>query len=231
MRVWYNFMRILIVEDDKPLSALLVRGLSEDGHIVDTLADGREVAAYLNATQYDVLILDLNLPGEDGLEILRQVRSQNIRTATLILTARDTTEDVIAGLDAGADDYLRKPFHFAELEARLRSLGRRPHAYNDATLRVEDLEFDSISRTAKRGARTLTLTAKEAAFLEVLMRNAGRVVTRRTLEQLLWDHQTETVSNVLDVHARRLRMKIVEKGEPQLLQTVRGIGYRLGEPE
>jgi len=224
-------MRILIVEDDNPLRALLTRGLSEDGHVVDALPDGRACVDYLSATHYDALILDLNLPHEDGLSVLRRVRKAGLPTATLVLTARDATEDVIAGLDAGADDYLRKPFHFKELEARLRSLARRPHAYDDAILRVLDLEFDTISRTAHRNARDLALTAKEAAFLEVLMRNPGRVVTRRTLEQLLWDHESDPMSNVLDVHARRLRLKISEAGEPQLLQTIRGIGFRLGEPE
>jgi two-component system copper resistance phosphate regulon response regulator CusR len=222
-------MRILIVEDDKPLRALLVRGLSEDGHIVDALPDGRDAAEYLLATGYDALILDINLPHEDGLQVLRRLRAQNVTTATILLTARDTTEDVIAGLDAGADDYLRKPFHFEELEARLRSLARRPRSYNDTVFHVADLEFDTSSRTGRRGTRDLALTAKEAAFLEVLMRNAGRVVSRRTLEQLLWDHDTDPMSNVLDVHARRLRLKISEGGEPQLLHTIRGIGFRLGE--
>lgn len=224
-------MRILIVEDDEPLRLLLVRGLSEDGHVVDALPDGRAAADYASATDYDALILDLNLPHEDGLKLLRRLRAHNVTTATLILTARDTTEDVIAGLDAGADDYLRKPFHFEELEARLRSLARRPRKYDDTVLRIADLEFDTASRTARRGSRDLALTAKEAAFLEVLMRNPARVVTRRTLEQLLWDHETDPMSNVLDVHARRLRLKIAEAGEPQLLQTIRGIGFRLGAIE
>ena len=220
-------MRLLIVEDDAPLRLLIQRGLSEEGHVVDTLADGTLCEAYIRSTPYDVMILDLNLPGEDGLSILRRLRSNGIALPTLILTARDGVEDVIAGLDAGADDYLRKPFAFGELEARLRSLVRRPPAYTDTVLRVGDLEFNTGTRTATRAGRVLPLTAKESEFLEILMRNAGSVVTRRVLEDRLWDRDSDPLSNVLDVYARRLRLKLSEAGESAVLQTVRGIGYRL----
>lgn len=220
-------MRVLIVEDDDPLRALLRRGLSEDGYVVDAIADGRECAGYLAAARYDAVVLDLNLPGEDGLSIMRGVRAGGHRVPVLMLTARDTASDVVAGLDAGADDYLRKPFAFDELEARLRSLARRPRSWHDGHLRVGDLVFDTETRQAHRGGRDLALTAKEALFLEVLMRNAGRTVTRRMLEDSLWDRENDHLSNVLDVYARRLRKKLTENGESQLLQTLRGLGYRL----
>jgi DNA-binding response OmpR family regulator len=220
-------VRVLIVEDDDPLRALLRRGLSEDGYVVDAIADGRDCAGYLAAARYDAVVLDLNLPGEDGLSIMRGVRAGGHRVPVLMLTARDTASDVVAGLDAGADDYLRKPFAFDELEARLRSLARRPRGWHDGLLRFADLVFDTETRQAHRGSRDLALTAKEALFLEVLIRNAGRTVTRRMLEDSLWDRENDHLSNVLDVYARRLRKKLTENGESQLLQTLRGLGYRL----
>lgn len=223
-------MRILIVEDDEPLRSLLKRGLREDGYVADAIADGREFDEYVDGGRYDAIVLDLNLPGEDGLALLRQLRAKPHRTPVLILTARDAAADVVAGLDAGADDYLRKPFSFDELEARLRSLARRPASWMDAVLQVGDLIFNSESREARRGDRNLNLTAKESLFLEILMRNHGRTVTRRMLEDRLWDRQSERISNVLDVYARRLRKKLSERGEPQLLHTQRGLGYRLDVP-
>lgn len=223
-------MRILIVEDDEPLRSLLQRGLREDGYVADAIADGREFNEYVDGGRYDAIVLDLNLPGEDGLALLRRLRARPHRTPVLILTARDAAADVVAGLDAGADDYLRKPFSFDELEARLRSLARRPASWMDAVLQVGDLIFDSESREARRGDRNLNLTAKESLFLEILMRNHGRTVTRRMLEDRLWDRQSERISNVLDVYARRLRKKLSERGEPQLLHTLRGLGYRLDVP-
>jgi DNA-binding response OmpR family regulator len=223
-------MRILIVEDDEPLRSLLRRGLREDGYVADAIADGREFDEYVDDGRYDAIVLDLNLPGEDGLTLLRRLRGKQDRTPVLILTARDAAGDVVAGLDAGADDYLRKPFSFDELEARLRSLARRPVSWVDAVLQVGDLVFDSESREARRGDRNLNLTAKESLFLEILMRNHGRTVTRRMLEDRLWDRQSERISNVLDVYARRLRKKLSEQGEPQVLHTLRGLGYRLDVP-
>jgi DNA-binding response OmpR family regulator len=223
-------MRILVIEDDEPLRALLRRGLSEDGHVVDAVCDGSNCTEYLDGAHYDAVVLDLNLPREDGLSVLRRLRAQGRRVPVLILTARDAAGDVVAGLDAGADDYLRKPFSFDELEARLRSLGRRPAGWVESVLRFGDLVFDAVTRQANRGGRDLALTAKEGLFLEVLMRNQGRTVTRRMLEERLWNCDSERGSNVLDVYARRLRKKLSESGEPQLLQTMRGLGYRLEIP-
>jgi DNA-binding response OmpR family regulator len=221
-------MRVLIVEDDPALRGLVARGLQEDGHIADVLADGRECVAYLDATAYDVLILDLNLPHRDGLEVLRDVRRHGNGTPVLLLTARVDARDVVNGLDAGADDYLRKPFALEELHARLRSLARRPQAWSDDQLRCGDLVFDRRSREARRGARPIDLTSKEIALLEVLLRNAGRTVTREALIDAVWDRAADPASNVLDVYARRLRLKLSAVGEPPLLHTIRGIGFKLG---
>jgi DNA-binding response OmpR family regulator len=223
-------VRILVVEDDDTLRALIARGLAEDGHVVDTLPDGRECDAYLSATPYDALVLDLNLPHEDGLSILRRLRAGGEPTPVLLLTARDATDDVVAGLNAGADDYLRKPFAFSELEARLRTIARRPPAWSGDVLEAGDLSFDCSTRQARRGSRELVLTAKEAVFLEVLLRHRGRTVPRRVLEDLLWDRESDPSSNVLDVYARRLRNKLVSSGETQMIATVRGVGYRLELP-
>jgi len=220
-------VRILVVEDDAPLRALLQRGLSEDGHVVDALPDGRQCRAYLTSAPYDAVVLDLNLPHQDGLTLLRRLRDDGETTPVLVLTARDGTGDVVAGLDAGADDYLRKPFAFDELEARLRSLSRRPQSWTGDLLRAGDLVFDCSTRQARRGERDLRLTAKEGLFLEIVMRNSGRIVTRRALEDRLWDRASDPGSNVLDVYARRLRNKLSAAGEPQLLQTIRGLGFRL----
>src|SRR5579863_1286173 len=220
-------VRVLVIEDDDPLRALVRRGLSEDGYIVDALPDGRDCDEYLAAANYDAVVLDLNLPREDGLSILRRIRGAGNHVPVLILTARDGAADVVAGLDAGADDYLRKPFVFDELGARLRSLARRPPNRIDTILKMGDLTFDAQTRQAHRGERDLMLTAKESLFLEVLMRSPGRTVTRRMLEDRLWDRDSDRASNVLDVYARRLRNKLTENGEPQLLHTLRGLGYRL----
>jgi DNA-binding response OmpR family regulator len=220
-------VRILVVEDDGPLRKLLQRGLSEDGHVVDTLPDGRHCHAYATSTPYDAIVLDLNLPYEDGLTLLRRLRDGGETTPVLVLTARDGTGDVVAGLDAGADDYLRKPFAFDELEARLRSLSRRQPSWTGDLLQAADVVFDCTTRQARRGERDLMLTAKEGIFLEIVMRNAGRVVTRRMLEDRLWDRESDPGSNVLDVYARRLRNKLCAGGEPPLLQTVRGLGFRM----
>lgn len=221
-------MRILVIEDDATLRRLIVRGLHEEGHVADALGDGRECCGYLAATSYDALILDLNLPYRDGLNVLRDLRGQGSRTPVLILTARVDALDVVAGLDAGADDYMRKPFALEELHARLRSLARRPLTWSDDQLSCGDLIFDRRSREARRGQRALELTSKEIALLETLMRNAGRTVTREALIDAVWDRENDPESNVLDVYARRLRIKLTETGEPPLLHTIRGIGFRLG---
>jgi two-component system OmpR family response regulator len=206
------------------------RGLQDQGHVVDHAGDGRSGLLLASEAGYDAIVLDLNLPGQDGLDVLRALRRGGVATPIVIATARDETEDVVAGLDAGADDYIRKPFAMRELEARLRSVARRESPPGPALLTVGDLTFDLASRRVTRGSRAIDLTARELAFLEYFMRNAGRVLTRPMIETALWDRTSETTSNVVDVYIRRLRLKIDANGEPALLQTVRGIGYRLERP-
>ena len=223
-------MHLLIVEDDVRLSDVLRRGLGEAGHVVDVAHDGEEGETWAAGRPYDALILDVNLPKRDGLSVVRSLRARRVRTPVLLLTSRDTAQDVIEGLDAGADDYLRKPFVFGELEARLRSIIRRDTAESlDAELRCGDLIFDLRSRRARRRDRAIDLTARESAFLEYFMRNMDRLLTRRMIEDALFERESETTSNVVDVYVSRLRSKLTAGGEPQFLHTVRGAGYRFGD--
>jgi two-component system OmpR family response regulator len=223
-------VRLLIVEDDLRLCNVLQRGLREQGHVVDQAHDGEEGEHFAGSGSYDALIVDINMPVRDGLSLVSSLRQTGSETPVLILTSRDTAADVIEGLDAGADDYLRKPFVFAELEARLRALTRRKVARIATTrLQVADLIFEYSTRETRRGNRSVALTAREIGFLEYFMRNANRVVTRRMLEDAMFDRESKVVSNVIDVYVSRLRSKIATNGERQLLHTVRGIGYRLGE--
>jgi len=221
-------MRILLIEDDAKLADVVRRAFVEQGHIVDVAADSVEGERCLEG-EYDVAIVDVNLPRRDGLQLLRNARSAGIATPVLLLTSRDTVEDVVAGLDAGADDYLRKPFAFGELEARVRALARRRvRSLADEILTLGDLRFDVRSRRVTRGHREISLTARETAFLEYFMRNAGVTLTRSAIEDALFDRHSEVVSNVIDVYVRRLRAKLCATGEPQVLHTVRGVGYRFG---
>lgn len=220
-------MRLLIVEDDDRLADALRRGLQDQGHVVDRAADGPEGLLLASDDGYDAIVLDLNLPGKDGLDVLRTLRGASVATPIVIATARDETEDVVAGLDAGADDYIRKPFALRELEARLRTVTRREAPPAPDLLAIGNLTLDLATRRVRRGAREIDLTARELAFLEYFMRNAGRVLTRPMIETALWDRTSETTSNVVDVYVRRLRLKIDAVGDVPLLQTVRGIGYRL----
>ncbi len=220
-------MRLLVVEDDLRLCDVLRRGLCEQGHVVDVAHDGVDGERWASEAGYDAILLDVNLPKRDGLSVVRALRAHSIATPVLILTSRDTAQDVIEGLDAGADDYLRKPFIFGELEARLRTILRRGARETlDAELRVADVRFNLSSRRISRGSREIDLTARESAFLEYFMRNAGRLLTRPMIEDALFDRESETVSNVVEVYVSRVRSKLTAGGEPQLLHTVRGAGYR-----
>ena len=221
-------MKILVVEDDRSLADVLRRGLCESGHVVDVERDGAAAVRVAAGGAYDALVLDIALPGKDGLSIARELRGALIPTPILMLTARDTVEDVVAGLDAGADDYLRKPFVFSELEARLRSIARRETARPHDELRVGDIAMDLGSRTVTRAGRAIALSARETAFIEYLLRNPGRLLTRSMLEDALWERERETSSNIIEVYVRRLRLKLTVDGEPPPIQTVRGSGYRFG---
>ena len=224
-------MRILIVEDDRQLRTSMTRGLREGSHVVEQAATGEQAIALAKANVFDAMILDVRLPGVDGLAVCRAVRAAGNRVPILMLTALDDVEQRIAGLDAGADDYLTKPFDFGELLARLRALARRRLDGVPETLTVGDLTVDTARRSARRGARTIELTAKEFALLVYLARNAGRVVSRAELLQHVWDDPHNSYSNIIDVYAGRLRRKIDEEGrEPALFKTVRGMGFMLEAP-
>lgn len=223
-------MRTLIVEDDRRLADVLRRGLQEEGYTVDLSHDGDEALDLAGLVQYDVIILDVMLPGRDGLTTCRTLRSDGITTPILMLTARDTVDDTVAGLEAGADDYLTKPFAFRELRARLHSVMRRSGTLPSTLLEVGDLVLDVATREVRRGQRQVSLTAREYQVLAYLMRNHGRVLTRTLIEDQVWGTTDRGLSNTVDVHIRRLRAKLDTPGQPSIIETVRGAGYRLVGP-
>ena len=221
-------MRVLIVEDDLDAAAYLVKGLKESGYVVDHVADGREALYRAAAETYDAAVVDRMLPGVDGLTIVRTMRSAGNHTPVLILSALGDVDDRVKGLKAGGDDYLVKPYAFAELLARLEALLRRGRADPpDTTLKVADLEMDLVARTVKRAGKPIELKPKEFALLEYLMRHAGHVVTRTMLLENVWDYSFDPQTNVIDVHVSRLRQKIDKGHDKPLLSTIRGAGYSL----
>ena len=220
-------MRLLVVEDEPKLAALLRRGLVEEGHAADVAGSGEDALWRARSTEYDAIVLDLMLPGIDGLEVCRRLRGDGIWSPVLMLTARDGLGDRIGGLDAGADDYLTKPFAFAELLARLRALARRGAPERPSVLSVGDLELDPATRDVRRGADEIELSPKEFALLETFMRRPGRVLSRFELLEHAWDYEYENRSNVVDVYVRYLREKIDRPFGRASLETVRGVGYRL----
>ena len=222
-------MRVLIVEDQPKLAALLARGLREEGHAADVAARGEDALWMAPAAAYDVVVLDIMLPGIDGLETCRRLRKSGIWTPVLMLTARDAVDDRVIGLDSGADDYLTKPFSFDELLARLRALTRRTPAERPVTVEVGELRLDPASHRAWRGDTELELSAKEFAMLELLMRRPGSVLTRAQLLEGAWDMSYERRSNIVDVYIRHLREKIDRPFGSETIETVRGVGYRLKE--
>ena len=221
-------MKVLVVEDDVVLADFLREGLTEEGHVVTVEHDGVTGQASAERDEFDAVILDIMIPGRDGFTVLSTLRNRGIATPVLILTALDAVDSAITGLDRGADDYLRKPFAFGELLARLRSITRREPAVPRLELRVADVAFDLATRRVIRAGVEIPLTSREAAYLEYFMRNAGLVVTREMIERALWDNAEEVSSNVIEVYVRRLRTKLDAGGRPPLLHTVRGIGYRFG---
>jgi two-component system OmpR family response regulator len=222
-------VRVLIVEDQPKLAALLARGLREEGHAADIADRGEDGLWMALAAPYDAIVLDIMLPGIDGLETCRELRRHEVWTPVLMLTARDAVGDRVTGLDAGADDYLTKPFSFDELLARLRALTRRVPAERPVTVEVGDLRLDPAAHRAWRGETELELSAKEFALLEILMRRPGSVLTRGQLLEGAWDMSYERRSNVVDVYIRYLREKIDRPFGSDTIETVRGVGYRLKE--
>jgi DNA-binding response OmpR family regulator len=221
-------MRILVVEDERKVAAFVRQGLVEEGHAVEVAADGEAaLEAVAEGPPFDLVVLDVMLPKRGGLDVLRSLRALRVQTPVLLLTARDGVADKVAGLDAGADDYLAKPFAFEEFLARVRALLRRGRGGAEPVLRLADLSLDPATRAVLRGRRRITLTAREYALLEYFLRNAGRVLTRPMITQHVWGMDWDPQSNIVDVYVGYLRRKVDADGEPRLVQTVRGAGYML----
>jgi DNA-binding response OmpR family regulator len=219
-------MRILVVEDDRKVAGFIQRGLEEEGYAVDVLHDGGDAGEQSRNIDYDAVVLDLMLPGRSGFQVLRDIRARKSELPVLILTAKDSLEERVAGLDGGADDYMGKPFALAELSARLRALLRRGKP-RETRLRVADLEMDTVRRTVSREGRRIELKPKEYALLEFLMHNSDRPVTRSLIIEHIWDIHFDSVSNVVEVHVNSLRNKIDRGFSTPLIHTVRGVGYML----
>jgi DNA-binding response OmpR family regulator len=222
-------MRVLIVEDDRKTASFVRKALQAEGIATDVLGDGNDVIPTVSATSFDVVVLDIMLPGRDGLSIVKLMKNTGIATPVLLLTARSEVSEKVEGLNAGADDYLPKPFALAELVARVRALGRRGLKIQPTTLKVDDLILDTISRIAQRGGRRIDLTTREYRLLEFLMRNCGRVCGRMEIVENVWDYDFDPGTNLVDVYVMRLREKIDSAFASKLLHTVRGIGYTLRE--
>lgn len=224
-----KIMRILVVEDEKKLASFIKRGLKEKGYAVDVAFNGDDGLYQAEENPYDLIVLDVMLPGKDGLFICRQLRKKNIDVPVLMLTARDDVEDKVLGLDSGADDYLTKPFHFVEFLARVRALVRRKDGNKNTKLRVADLELDQITHEVKRAGKDIDLTSTEYSLLEYLMLNAGQVVTRTMISEHVWNDDFDSFSNVINVYVNYVRKKVDSDFEKKLIHSIRGTGYILNE--
>ena len=224
-------MRILVVEDERKVASFVKKGFEEEGYAVDVAPDGEKAIFLAETNEYDVIILDWMLPKRDGLGVLQHLRRSGVATPVILLTARDAVNDKVQGLNTGADDYLTKPFEFAELLARVRALFRRGKSDQPTVLEVGDLRMDLLARKVLRAGVPIDLTAKEYSLLEYLLRNAGNVLTRTMIAEHVWDVHFDSDTNVIDVYVNYLRNKIDKPFEPKLLQTVRGVGYVLKVPE
>lgn len=222
-------MRILLVEDEEKVSRFIVRGLTAEGFAVDCAADGHTGLELATTYDYDLIVLDLMLPGLSGTEVLGRIRRGDYRVPILMLTARDSVADKVEHLEAGADDYLTKPFAFAELMARAKALLRRGSVERPNTLRVADLEVDRLSQQVKRAGQRIELTAKEYALLEYLTANAGRVLSRTMIIDHVWDQSFDGATNIVDVYVRHLRTKVDDRHAKKLIRTVRGVGYKISD--
>jgi two-component system copper resistance phosphate regulon response regulator CusR len=220
-------MRILLVEDEEKVSRFIVRGLVAESFAVDAAADGQSGLELATTYNYDLIVLDLMLPGLSGTEVLRKIRSRDHRVPILMLTAKDAVADKVEHLEAGADDYLTKPFAFAEFMARVKALLRRGSVERPSVLRVADLEVDRLSQQARRAGRRIELTAKEYSLLEYLTANTGRVLSRTMIIDHVWDQSFDGATNIVDVYVRHLRNKVDDEHEQKLIRTVRGVGYMI----
>lgn len=223
----FGLMRLLVVEDEKKLADFVVRGLRADGFATDVAYEGTTGWEMASGTEYDVIILDLMLPGLTGTELLKQLRLKGSTSAVLVLTARDSTRDKIENFEAGADDYLTKPFEFAELLVRVKALLRRPLAQRTHEVKVADLEINQFTRQVRRGGKRIELTSKEYALLQYLAANAGRVLSRTMIVEHVWDESFENLTNIVDVYVKHLRTKVDDPFSVKLIRTVRGVGYVL----
>jgi len=222
-------MRILVVEDDKKVGRFLEKGLQEEQYAVDICRDGADALYFAQTNTYDVIILDIMLPGKDGFTICREMRENSILTPVIMLTAKDTVEDKVSGLSEGADDYLTKPFSFEELLARIRALLRRNQDYKTKVLKAGDLEMDPVRRLVTRAGKRIILTGKEYALLEYLLRNKGRIVTPVMILGHVWDMDYDGISNIVNVYINHLRNKIDKDSSTKLIKTIRGHGYQIDE--
>lgn len=220
-------LRILLVEDETRLADAVKQGLGEEGFTVETAGSAEAAESIIARGALDLIVLDLQLPGKNGLDLLRELRAAGNQTPVLILTAHGSLEERVTGLDVGGDDYLTKPFAFAELVARIKALARRPRAKSSPILKVGDLEFDTIKRRAKIGEHSLNLSPKEKMLLELLMRHAGQVVTRDMIAETVWDSNYNSLTNLIEVFVNRLRQKIDPRADRSLIITVRGEGYTM----
>lgn len=223
-------MRVLVIEDEQKMADLIKRGLEEEGMQIETAYDGETGAQAALNGNHDLIILDLGLPGRDGLQVARDLREGGLKTPILILTAQDSTEMKVTGLDTGADDYLTKPFAFAELLARIRALLRRTHTEDTTKIQVGDLVLNLINRRAARAGKEVQLTNKEFSLLEYFMRHPDEILSRETLSEKVWEETFDTLTNVIDVYINYLRNKVDRNYEPKLIHTVRGIGYMFKTP-
>lgn len=226
-----SYMRLLLVEDERKVADFVARGLRAERFAVDVAYDGVNGWEMASSVDYDLIVLDLMLPGLNGTELLRRLRRKESKAAVLVLTARDSTNDKVENFEAGADDYLTKPFAFAELVVRVKALLRRPHASRTDVLRVADLDVDRLTQQVRRAGKRIELTVKEYALLEYLAAHAGRVLSRTMIIEHVWDESFEGLTNIVDVYVRHLREKVDESHEHKLIRTVRGVGYCLADGE